>query len=108
MKSLISLSNRFEPFNAVTKLAPPGPTQAEYVVAVQALLDSTAQAHHYDDIVSACSYAGAPNPFQAEGAQFVAWRGNCWAHCYAVLAAVGAGSRAQPSVAELIAEMPSL
>lgn len=87
--------------------APPAlPTIAEYTVAVQASLDGAAREHHYDDIVSACSYAGAPNPFQAEGIAFVAWRGACWALCYSIMAEVEAGTRAQPTIADLVATLP--
>lgn len=78
-----------------------------YEQAVQAHLDAAAQALGYDNILSACSYAGYANPFQAEGQSFVAWRGAVWDYCYAQLAAVQAGSRTQPTVDELIAELPA-
>lgn len=84
------------------------PTVAEYTVAVQTHLDTKAQEYHYDDIVSACSYAAAPNPFQAEGVAFVTWRGACWALCYSTMAEVKAGTRAQPTIAALLAAMPVL
>lgn len=74
--------------------------------AVQRHLDATAQARGYDSILSACSYAGAPNPFQAEGAAFLAWRGVVWATCYQVLADAQAGARPIPADDELIAELP--
>lgn len=82
------------------------PTVSEYTVAVQDHLDAEAQARNYDDIVSACSYAGAPNPFQAEGTAFVAWRGACWAACYAIMDEVEAGTRAQPTIGGLVALLP--
>lgn len=82
------------------------PTVADYTKAVQAMLDTEARAHNYDDVVSACSYAAAPNPFQAEGVSFVTWRGACWAKCYEIMADVQSGQRAQPSIAELLAMMP--
>lgn len=88
--------------------APTTPTVRAYTDAVQAHLDAAARAHHYDNIVSACSYAGAPNPFQAEGAAFVTWRGAVWASCYVTMADVQAGTRAAPTIAELIAELPAL
>lgn len=77
-----------------------------YEQAVQAHLDAAAQALGYDNILSACSYAGYINPFQAEGQSFVSWRGAVWDYCYAQLAAVQAGSRTQPTVDELISELP--
>lgn len=84
------------------------PTVEEYTVAVQAHLDSKAKAKNYDDIVSVCSYAGAANPFQAEGIAFVAWRGSVWAKCYEIMALVQSGQRTAPTIEELIAELPDL
>ncbi|MGN6518670.1 MAG: hypothetical protein ACTHK2_04510 [Dokdonella sp.] len=71
---------------------PPAPTHDQQVAAlkraVQAQLDSVAQAHGYDDIVSAASYAGisAVPAYQAEGAAMAAWRSNVWAAAFAALA----------------------
>jgi len=69
-------------------LIQPEPTYstADYIAAVEAAFDSASKAHGYDNIDRACSYAGAPNPFQAESQAFVAWRGNVWAACYAAQA----------------------
>jgi uncharacterized protein YodC (DUF2158 family) len=74
--------------------------------AVQDYLDNEAQRLGYDDILSACTYASASNPFQAEGQSFVSWRGNVWATCYQILADVEAGIRAAPTKEELLAELP--
>jgi hypothetical protein len=93
------------------KFNPPVPTPPsieEYQDAVQRHLDDAARAKNYDDIVSACSYAGAPNPFQAEGQAFLTWRGNVWATCYQIMADVQAGRRTAPTVDGLIAELPAL
>lgn len=76
--------------------------------AVQAHLDDAAQSRGYDNIVSACSYAGSANVFQAEGISFLNWRAAVWQHCYQVLAEVQAGVRATPSADDLIAELPAL
>ncbi len=76
--------------------------------AIQALLDSEAKAKGYESILSACSYAGGANPFQAEGQAFVTWRGDVWAYCYQVLADVQAGTRAEPTLDELLLELPAL
>ena len=73
--------------------------------AVQNMLDSAAKAKGYDSILSACTYAAYPNPFQVEGQEFVAWRGAVWAKCYEILAEVEAGTRAAPTVSELLAEI---
>lgn len=77
-----------------------------YETAVQVHLDAAAKAAGYDSILSACSYAGYANPFQAEGQSFVVWRGSVWEYCYAQLALVQAGTRPAPTIDELIAELP--
>ena len=75
------------------------------ITAVQNMLDNAAKAKGYDSILSACSYAAYPNPFQAEGQEFVAWRGAVWAKCYEILAEVEAGTRPAPAVPELLTEI---
>ena len=69
------------------------------------MLDSAAKAKGYDSILSACTYAAYPNQFQAEGQEFVAWRGAVWAKCYEILGEVEAGTRLAPTVSELLAEL---
>lgn len=95
------------PNPAYSPPAPVLPSVSDYTIAVQSLLDTVAQQHRYDDIVSACSYAGAPNPFQAEGIKFVTWRGDVWAKCYAIMADVQSGTVPQPTVAALLAQLPA-
>lgn len=100
--------------NAVVKPVTPPPTQAEFLAsaeraftqAVQNHLEQGAKTAGYDDIISACSYAGAPNPFQAESQSFVSWRGNVWAYCYQELNKVKTGVRPFPSVEQIISELP--
>ncbi len=92
---------------------PPAPTQAEKCKlaenAIQTMLDGAAQAAGYENIVTASSYASLPAgaPFQAEGADFNLWRANCWAKAYEILGAVQAGARPEPTMDELLAEMPA-
>lgn len=88
--------------------ATPAETLARLEIAVQYHLDAAAQAEGYESIISACSYAGAPNPFQAESAAFLSWRASVWVHCYQVLADVQGGLRPIPTDAVLIAELPTL
>ena len=66
---------------------PAAPTLEDYERTVEDVLQECAAAHRYDDIVSACSYAAVPNPFQEESAALLAWRGNVWSWCYALMAA---------------------
>lgn len=70
----------------VNALPPPSaPSLEDYERAVEDVLQECAAAHRYDDIVSACSYAAVANPFQEESAAILAWRGNVWAWCYALM-----------------------
>lgn len=79
----------------------------EYQEAVQARLDGKAQERGYDGILSLCTYANSSVPqFAAEGKAGEAWRDAAWGECYAILAAVQAGQRPQPSIDELLAELP--
>lgn len=88
---------------------PPAPlTVADYTQAVQRHLDEAARARNYDNIVSACSYAAAPNLFQAEGLAYLEWRAACWATCYGVLGAVEQSLRSAPTIDELLGELPAL
>ena len=88
------------------------PTQEEIIQsfkdAIQNTLDDEAKIKGYDNIVSACSYAGYPNVFQAEAVAFGQWRANVWAYGYAELDKVIAGTRPVPTIAEIIAELPAL
>lgn len=84
--------------------------KARLVAAVQAHLDATAQAHGYDSVYTACTYADEPAVplFQAEGQALRAWRSLVWAHCHTVMAEARAGQRQVPTAAELIDELPAL
>lgn len=89
--------------------APESPEQiaARLERAVDAHLDAAARLEGYDNIVNACGYAAAPNPFQAESQSFVSWRGNVWATCYRIYDEVAAETRPLPTEAELIALLPA-
>ena len=95
-------------------ITPKSPEQIEQALvskfsqAVQGLLDEKAQEKGYDNILSACSYAGYVNTFQSEAMVFANWRSACWSHCYQVLADVKAGNRIAPTKEELLAELPTL
>lgn len=85
------------------------PTEHDYVMAVQGVLDSKAQERRYDNILSACSYGTSTVPtFAAEGQACVAWRDAVWAQCYSDLAKVQAGEMAQPTIEDFLASLPTL
>lgn len=92
----------------------PAPTPEQTIeamrTAIQAHMDTAAQSYGYDDVKAAVTYAEEPAvpKFQAEGRAFRAWRSIVWDHAYGVLADVQAGEREQPTIEELIAELPEL
>ena len=93
----------------------PAPQRVEHTLAlltaaVQAHLDTAAQAAGYDNIYTAVTYADEPAvpKFAAEGAAFRAWRSLVWDTANAIRNAVEAGTRPVPTAAELLAELPAL
>ena len=83
-------------------------TKSRLTSAIQSMLDETAKERSYDGILSCCSYATSTNAkFAAEGQAVVEWRDEVWAKGYAILADVESGSRAIPTVDELLAELPN-
>lgn len=92
---------------------PPEPTleekQAAIVGAVQARLDAFAQARGYDGILSAATYATSTNAqFAAEGKYAVEARDLTWAKCWQILNDVMSGQRPEPSLEEILSELPAL
>lgn len=91
--------------NAVAKVVLP--SLSDYEAAVQNMLDAKAKQFGYDDIKSACTYAGDPDPiFNDQGTKLKAWRSQCWRKCYDVSAQVESHQIDQPTVDELIGMMP--
>lgn len=82
-------------------------TAKRYEQAIQKFMDEQAQAAGYDDLISACSYAAAANPYQAESQGFLVWRGAVWDYAFTELQKVQTGTRTQPTIAEFIAELPA-
>ena len=77
--------------------------------AVQVYLDEAPSTRNYDGILSLCTYATSPTvTFANEATAGINWRDACWAYVYTVLANVKAGNRTEPTVPELLAELPTL
>lgn len=73
-------------------------------VTIQARMDAAARDRGYDDLKTAITYRGDPNPkFAAEAEAFFVWRSAVWTKAYAVLA-----TGAIPTLPEAIALMPLL
>ncbi|MDD4995788.1 MAG: hypothetical protein PHW53_04995 [Patescibacteria group bacterium] len=81
---------------------------AEYTAALQAHLDSTAQAHGYDTIYTAALRAGFTGPFQAEGVAFAQWMDACWSNALTQLANYQANPQTIPTLEAIIAQLPEL
>lgn len=103
---------------------PPPPTDAELLAAskiaakqavalfttqIQKRLDDFAKTRGYDGILSACTYAtSAVIKSHTEGQCCVDARDNTWSSAYAILADVEAGSRAMPTLEDVMLELPAL
>lgn len=93
--------------NTIPPYVPPLPTVDDYKLAIVWMLDAKAQERRYDSAVSISTYVGSTNPTWADEAQsFVAWRDAVWAYSYAELDKVLSGQRPQPTVEELLSELP--
>jgi hypothetical protein len=81
----------------------------DYRRAIQSHIDATAQARNYDSGLTCSSYVSSTIPaWAAEAAIFVVWRDQIWAYAYTELAKVQAGTRPQPSVAEIVGELRAI
>lgn len=85
------------------------PSQQDYAQAVQSVIDEAARSRQFNDGVTLASYKDSTIPaWAAQATTLIAWRDAVWAYAYAQLAAVQAGQRAQPTVAEILAELPAI
>nr|WP_320141261.1 hypothetical protein [uncultured Cohaesibacter sp.] len=84
------------------------PTQDDYTKAIQALFEETASSRRYEQGATAfATYVNSKDTeWAAEAQAFVAWRDTVWRYAYQQLDAVQSGDREQPSVGELLAELP--
>jgi len=80
---------------------------ARFNKLVQAHLDAEAKLAGYDDMISACSYAGFANAFQLEGQSFLVWRAEVWTYIEAQYEEVKLGNRTIPAVADVVSELPT-
>ena len=92
---------------------PEPPTEEElqqyFEDAIEAYMTRVVQTRNYRDIHTAASYVNSTNEkFAKEGAACNKWRDDVWDKCYAILAEVKAGTRAIPTLEEVIAELPVL
>lgn len=93
-----------------TQTQTPEQVQKAFEDAIQLHMDNAAQTFGYDSVQTAVTYAEEPAwpKFQLEGQGFRAWRSLVWAYAHEQLALVTSGQRAQPSILQLIEELPAL
>lgn len=78
-----------------------------YENAVQEHLDKTAQSRDYDNTYTCLSYLNSTDEiWRRESNAFNAWRDQVWRKCHEILNAFMAGEIPQPSMEELIAQLP--
>jgi len=77
-----------------------------FETGIQKYLNVVAKEAGYDDIISACSFAAVANPYQADSISFLEWRGAVWTYAFKQVDKVATGKRDQPTLAELVAELP--
>lgn len=83
------------------------PTETEYANEIQRHIDKTAQSKSYENGISLASYDSSTNATWASEAQaFIAWRDAVWMYAYTELDKVKNGTRPQPSIEELLQELP--
>lgn len=95
--------------NTIPHLATEAPTQLDYQTAIQNMIDDKAKEKRYDNGNSMATYVTSSDPVWAIEAQaFVEWRDRVWQHAYREMDKVLSGVRAQPTVDEILAELPPL
>lgn len=82
--------------------------QNQFSGAIQSYVDAVAKVRRYDNGLSLATYVASERPaWKAEAEAFVKWRDDVWDHAYREHERVLSGERAQPSIEELLAELPA-
>lgn len=85
------------------------PQLEDYRIAIRLHVERTAQQRGYDTGTSCASYANSSVPLWAgEATAFVAWRDAVWSYAFTELGKVQSGLRPQPTVDEIVAELPEI
>lgn len=78
----------------------------DFSLAIEKKIDTQAQELRYDNMMSARSYTGYENPFQAEAQKLSVWASNCWVVAGQIEADVQGGVRDMPTIDEVLSELP--
>jgi len=84
------------------------PTEADYIDALEKMFDTKAAERRYSSRLTCTLRAGYPGPFRAEGQAFALWMDTCNMTAYGIMNQFMTGQIPQPTVAEVLAAMPSL
>lgn len=76
--------------------------------AIETHINTTVKAKGYNSQDSIAKYLVVSNPFYAECTAISLWIGSVWVYAHQVQADVMAGTRAMPTIEEVIAELPVL
>ena len=77
--------------------------------AIEAHIEATAAERDFSSATRLASYVASTKPaWRAEAEAFVAWRDDVWEFAFAEFAKVQAGTRAEPSVEDFLAELPQI
>jgi hypothetical protein len=83
--------------------------KAAYEFAVQSHLDATAQTRGYDNTYTCLSYLSSTDEiWKRESNAFNAWRDSVWRKAHEILNAFMAGKIEQPTIEEVIAQLPPI
>lgn len=96
---------------ALGESAPPSFEEQKnfYENAVQAHLDATAQTRGYDNTYTCLSYRDSSDEkWKREANIFNLWRDSVWRKAHEILDAVMCGAIPQPTVEEVIAQLPKI
>lgn len=82
---------------------------AQIESSITQMLNEAAHSKGYDSIHTAALRASLPNsPFNAEGIAFGEWMDACFAKAYSMLGEWQAGNMAEPTIEEVLLQMPEL
>lgn len=83
--------------------------RATYEFAVQSHLDATARTRGYDNTYTCLSYLDSTDEiWRRESHAFNAWRDSVWRKAHEILNAFMAGEIEQPTVDEVLAQLPTI
>ncbi len=72
------------------------------------LLNQEAIKYGYTNILTACSYASTPNPYQTESQAFVAWQGALWQAFYTYVNSIDSTNYNTIDISTVVASLPQL